>query len=142
MMIPCFYAQVEPILKAAGFQGKVEGENKLDLHKGNVSLTLYHMDEPSDNAYTRVCLWFKLKNKLMKEIPPFERLWVCNDLACKFPDLAFLIDNNDAIHVRYLSHVLEAQDVMPQLDRTIRVVRIVRRELKKTLQEIINNIQL
>ena len=32
----------------------------------------------------------------MKEIPPFERLWVCNDLACKFPDLAFLIDNNDA----------------------------------------------
>ena len=99
MMIPGFYAQVEPILKAAGFQGKVEGENKLDLHKGNVSLTLYHMDEPSDNAYTRVCLWFKLKNKLMKEIPPFERLWVCNDLACKFPDLAFLIDNNDAIHV-------------------------------------------
>ena len=136
-----FFAQIEPLLKEAGFKGKIDKSDGLAIWKGNTSVIIHHHPMPYDEYYERVCVTFGLKNKDMRKANPAMVLWLNNHLSCYYPEFSFVCLQNNDMLVRYVCDILEPQDMLNQLAYAIEFFRHVRQDYLKMIPEVCKDFQ-
>ena len=139
-MIRDFFAQIEPLLKEAGYKGKITSSDGLSIWKGQTSVIIHHHPHPYNQADERVCLSFTLKNKQMKSAHPAMVLWLVDHLSYQFPEFNFTCLKNHAIFARYVCDICEPQDILSQLTYAVEFFGHVRHDYRKLLPDVCKEI--
>lgn len=81
-----FYALVEPFLKHAGYKGHIK-KGILTVWIGDPRIEIHHWRDTSTSTYEYVSLWFKLKDKRLKNLFDAGGATFANDLSLTTPFL-------------------------------------------------------
>lgn len=82
-----FYALVEPFLKHAGYKGHIK-KGILTVWIGDPRIEIHHWRDTSTSTYEYVSLWFKLKDKRLKNLFDVGGATFANDLSLTTPFFA------------------------------------------------------
>jgi hypothetical protein len=82
-----FYALVEPFLKHAGYKGHIKN-GILTVWIGDPRIEIHHWRDTSTSTYEYVSLWFKLKDKRLKNLFDVGGATFANDLSLTTPFFA------------------------------------------------------
>lgn len=82
-----FYAFVEPFLKHAGYKGHIK-KGILTVWIGDPRIEIHHWRDTSTSTYEYVSLWFKLKDKRLKNLFDVGGATFANDLSLTTPYFA------------------------------------------------------
>ena len=131
-----FYALIEPILKEAGYKGRVLKSGKFVVWKGDIRIAIYHGPLVYDNRYERVCFMYTLKNKQFIELGEPGGLVLTNTLSFHNPELHFIYTTNGPVLASYMCTILEPQDIIAQLLYATDLYLRAREQFKSILPEI------
>ena len=131
-----FYALIEPLLKDAGYKGKIT-KGAMTAWKGHTSVRIHHHPMPYAQEYERVCITFTLKNKRIAADDPII-LWLINYLSGTYGEFNFTCLRRNCIKARYVCDIHEPQDMVCQLVYAAEYFSHVRRDFRQQMVRLCN----
>lgn len=131
-----FYALIEPLLKEAGYNGKMTN-GAMTAWKGKVSVRIHHHPMPYAQEHERVCITFTLKNKRIAADDPII-LWLTNYLSGTYGEFNFTCLQCNYIKARYVCDIREPQDMICQLAYAAEYFSHVRRDFRQQMVRLCN----
>lgn len=129
-----FYALIEPLLKEAGYNGKLKN-GAMTAWKGHTSVRIHHHPMPYNPVYELVCITFTLNHKRIGADDPMI-LWLTNYLSGTYGEFNFTCLRRNYIKARYVCGIREPQDMVCQLAYAAEYFSHVRRDFRQQMAQI------
>lgn len=134
-----FYALIEPYLKGADYKGRINN-GMLTVWNGDPRIEIHHWKDTSTSTYEYVSLWFKLKDKRLKNLLDVGGATFANDLSLTTPyfALTYLYGKHEIL-ATYKCCVYDPKELIDHLNNSNYFFCGLYEEFQKRLPQILED---